>query len=130
MVRFLKTSVWLVVACAALVAQVVPQAWGGDCDRRCCAADGCGADIRECCTACPAETARPPCRCRLDARDNQPLSVDRVTPSPHEELGRGVFAYATALEAPAAVGVSREYVAASLAVPIRPTRILYGVWRN
>jgi hypothetical protein len=26
--------------------------------------------------------------------------------------------------------VSREYLAASLAVPIRPTRILFGVWRN
>jgi hypothetical protein len=28
------------------------------------------------------------------------------------------------------LGVSREYLAASLAIPIRPPRILFGVWRN
>jgi hypothetical protein len=33
-------------------------------------------------------------------------------------------------EAPHELGASREFVAASLAVPIRPVRILYGVWRN
>lgn len=31
---------------------------------------------------------------------------------------------------PQVLGVNREYLAASLAVPIRPPRILYGVWRN
>jgi hypothetical protein len=34
------------------------------------------------------------------------------------------------LEVPQSLGVSREYLAASLAVPIRPVRILFGVWRN
>jgi hypothetical protein len=33
MVGSLQKPVWLMVACAALVAQVAPQAWGGDCDR-------------------------------------------------------------------------------------------------
>ncbi|MFM8892678.1 MAG: hypothetical protein ACKOTB_13850 [Planctomycetia bacterium] len=32
--------------------------------------------------------------------------------------------------APQVLGVSREYLAASLAIPIRPPRILFGVWRN
>jgi hypothetical protein len=32
--------------------------------------------------------------------------------------------------APLVLGVSREYLAASLAIPIRPPRILFGVWRN
>jgi hypothetical protein len=30
---------------------------------------------------------------------------------------------------PQVLGVSREYMAASLAMPIRPPRILFGVWR-
>ena len=125
MVGIPQKTVWLVVACAALVAQVVPQAWGSDCDRGCCVAV-----VHGCCTACPTKTAEPPCDCQLEARQEQPLSVDRGTSSGHDLLGRGVIADATSLEAPPALGVSREYLAASLAVPIRPTRILYGVWRN
>ena len=125
----LQKSVWIVVASAALTAQVIPQAWSGDCDRNCCATE-----VHECCTACPAETTEPacepPCRCRLDARQDQPLSVNSGTSPGHDLLGRGVIADATSLEAPHTLGVSREYVAASLAVPIRPMRILCGVWRN
>ena len=125
MVGILQKPAWLVVACAALVAQVVPQAWGGDCGRGCCVAE-----VRERCAACPAETAEPPCHCRLDARHDQPLAVDRGTPPGHDVLGQSVIADSTPFEAPRALGVSREYVAASLSVPIRPPRILYGVWRN
>ena len=32
--------------------------------------------------------------------------------------------------APPTLGVSREYAADLMAVPIRPPRILFGVWRN
>jgi len=118
-------SFWLVVAAATLVAQVVPQAAGGDCERGCCKAAA-----RECCASCPAETSEPPCHCRLDDRQDQPLSSDRGTSSEPDMLGRGVVADAISWEVPHAPGVSREYVTASLSVPIRPVRILCGVWRN
>ena len=121
----LRKPVWLVVACAALAAQVLPQAQNGDCDRGCCAAE-----VRECCSACPAEAAEPPCHCRLEARHDQPVSVDRTKAPSQDLLGRALIADSTSLAAPPVLGVSREYVAASLAVPIRPTRILYGVWRD
>jgi hypothetical protein len=121
----LRKPIWLVVACAALVAQVVPQAQNGDCDRGCCTAE-----VRECCTACPAETAELPCHCRLEARHDQPVSVDRGKSPSQDLLGRALLADSTSFAAPPALGVSREYVAASLAVPIRPPRILYGVWRD
>jgi hypothetical protein len=121
----LKQRVWLAVASVALFAQAMPQAWSGDCDSGCCAAE-----VRACCSDCPAETAAPPCHCRLDARQDQPLSADRGLSSGHDLLGRVAIVDSTSLEAPHAIGVSREYVAASLAVPIRPVRILCGVWRN
>ncbi|MFM8495486.1 MAG: hypothetical protein ACKOEM_08155 [Planctomycetia bacterium] len=121
----LQKPVWLVVAAVALVAQVVPQAWSGDCDRGCCAAE-----VHECCTACPADTADPPCHCQLDARQDQPVSVLRGTSPQPDLLDQVAVADWAFTQAPHALGVSREYVAASLAVPIRPTRILYGVWRN
>jgi hypothetical protein len=125
MVGSLQKPVWLMVACAALVAQIAPQAWGGDCDRGCCTAEYC-----ECCTACPAESATPPCHCRLDARQDQPLSGQRNRSPEPELLGQVVVSDWASPEAPHVLGASREFVAASLAVPIRPVRILYGVWRN
>ena len=123
MVRRVKQSVWLVVACGAFAAQVMPLAWSGECG--CCTAES-----HACCEHCPAEPTAPPCHCRLDVRHHQPLSVPRGTspgPDPFGQVATGDWA---ALEAPPALGVSREYVAASLAVPIRPVRILYGVWRD
>ncbi len=125
MVGSLQKPVWLMVACAALVAQVAPQAWGGDCDRGCCAAEAC-----ECCTACPTESATPPCHCRLDARQDQPLSGQRNRSPERELLGQVAVSDWASPEAPHVLGASREFAAASLAVPIRPVRILYGVWRN
>ena len=125
MVRILQKPVWLMVAAVALVAQVVPQAWSGDCDRGCCAAE-----VHECCTGCPAETTEPPCRCQLDARQDQPLLVYRGTSPQSDLLDQVAVADWASMQAPPALGVSREYVAASLAVPIRPMRILCGVWRN
>lgn len=125
MVGIPQRPVWLVMAWAALAAQVLPQVRSGDCDRGCCMAA-----VRECCAACPDEAAESPCHCRLEARQDQPVSVDRGTSPGQDLLGRALLADSTSVAAPPALGVSREYVAASLAVPIRPTRILYGVWRN
>jgi len=125
-VRFrLQKTVWLVMACVALVAQVVPPMGSGECDRGCCAAES-----RECCSACPVESAAPPCHCQLDARQDDPLSVPEGRTPGCDLLEQGAAADSTSLEAPHSLGVSREYVAASLSVPIRPVRVLYGVWRN
>ena len=125
MVRSLQRSIWLVVACATLVAQAVPSACSVDCDRGCCTAES-----RECCAHCPAEPAAPPCRCQLDARQDQPLSAPQAASPGLDLLGQVAAVNPASLEAPRSLGVSREHLAASLAVPIRPVRILYGVWRN
>jgi hypothetical protein len=125
-VRFrLRKSVWLVMACVAFVAQVVPQLGAGACDRGCCAAES-----RECCSACPVEPAAAPCHCQLDARQDEPRSAPRDSSPELDLLARVAVADSDSLDAPPALGVSREYVAASLSVPIRPVRVLYGVWRN
>jgi hypothetical protein len=124
-IGMLPKYVWPAVASAALVAQAVFPVWSGDCRPGCCVAE-----VPGCCTSCPAETAKPPCHCRLDARQDQAVSVERGASSGRDSLGRGVVVDATSMAAPHALGVSREYVAASLAVPIRPVRILRGVWRN
>lgn len=116
--------VWLMMALAALAAQVVPQAWGEGCDRGCCAAESAA-----CCSACPVEPSAPPCHCQLEARQDQPLSVSKGN-SPDRDLQHVAVLESASLEAPRALGVSREYAAASRSVPIRPVRILYGVWRN
>ena len=141
---------WIVAAWAAVVAQAVPAACCGACDQPCCVgqaerhatgaaevpADSGG------CPACAAATAAPtaceraprstdhPCRCHLAARQEQP-----VAPSPDSLRNLTPDDQPAALTAapptpPQAIGVSREYLAASLAVPIRPPRILFGVWRN
>ena len=121
----LQKPVWLVMACVALVAQVVPQTRGGNCDRGCCAAD-----VSACCAACPAEPAAAPCHCHLDARQDEPLSVPKGRSLDSDRLGRGTLPDSTSVEAPHSLGVSQEYYAASLSVPIRPVRVLCGVWRN
>lgn len=124
-VQSVQRSVWLVVACATLVVQATPAAWCADCDRGCCTAESCGG-----CGACPAEPASPPCHCQLDARQDQPLSAARAASSGLDLLGQVTAVDQASPEAPPALGVSREYAAALLAVPIRPVRILYGVWRD
>ena len=121
----LQKAVWLMMACVAFAAQVVPQAWGGECDRGCCEAES-GA----CCSACPAEPSAPPCHCHLDARQDQPLSGPKGSTPDRDLLEQVAVLESASLDAPRAIGVSREYAAASLSVPIRPVRILYGVWRN
>lgn len=121
----LQKPVWIVMACVALVAQVVPQASGGGCDRGCCAAES-GA----CCSACPAEPSAAPCDCQLEARQDQPLSISQGSTPDRDLLEQVAGLDSASLEAPPVLGASREYAAASLSVPIRPVRILYGVWRN
>ena len=140
---------WLVVAWAAVVAQAVPAVCCGACDRPCCSgqaeryataaaealADSGGCPLCAAATAptaaCkqPPRSADQPCRCHLAARQEQPLAS---SPDSLRNLTAGdqPAALAAALPTPPEViGASREYLAASLAVPIRPPRILFGVWR-
>jgi len=120
-----QNPVWLMMAFVAFAAQVVPQAWGEECDRGCCAAESGGY-----CSACPAETTAPPCHCQLEARQDQPLSVSKGSTPDRDLLEQVAVVESASLEVPHTIGVSREYAAASLAVPIRPVRVLYGVWRT
>jgi len=140
---------WIVAAWAAVVAQAVPAACCGACDRPCCsgqaerdatAAAEALADSGGCplCAAATAPTAAceqsprsadQPCRCHLAARQEQPLAL---SPDSLRNLTAGdqPAALGAALPTrPEAINASREYLAASLAVPIRPPRILFGVWR-
>jgi len=143
-----RNVVWLVAACAALFAQVVPQAFCRDCDRGCCAAES-----RDCsqpaadhavepsggcplCTAaaaddaCPSESDGQPCHCQLDARQDQPVMADSGPTHHPDHAGSVAILETVSLHVPRTLGVSREYMLASLAIPIRPPRILFGVWRN
>ena len=140
-----RKFVWLLTACAALLAQVVPQSLYGACDLGCCAVQtpdrGPAATSRSvtstggcplCAAAseeCRPDTTEQPCRCQLSSRQDQPLTVN---PSPpHRDPATQVAVLDTASQhVPQTLGLSREYVARSLAIPIRPTRILFGVWRN
>ena len=155
MVAHWQKPVWLAMACAAFVAQVVPQTWTGNCDRVCCAAqesDCCAlplapalstsrAAFAEADTGCPlcaatsdgrlAHTDQAPCHCQLDARQDQSLTVPDARSSQRDELPVwGEVADTTSPEASQGLGSSRAGALASLSIPIRPVRILYGVWRN
>ncbi len=154
MVAHWQKPVWLVVACAAFVAQVAPQARSGDCDRSCCAAqetDCCAValpplsvsrpasvDAEAGCPLCAAtsdgrlaQTDESPCHCQLDARQDQSLAVHDARSSQRDDLPVwGEVADSTSLGASHGLGANRTYVVASRSIPIRPVRILYGVWRN
>jgi len=144
-----------VMACAAFVAQVVPQARSEDCDRGCCVAhetDCCDAaivsqlttalavpaDADAACPVCAAQSGgrlahadESPCHCQLDARQDQPFSVNGGSSPQRDNLPVwGEVADSTLLEAARGLGASHSYAVASLSIPIRPMRILYGVWRN
>jgi len=136
---------WLLVAWAALVAQAAPWACCGACDRACCEAqsDRCGPAAAEAndatprCPLCAAAAAAPktdsdghPCRCHLDAREVQFVVPAQGPFRVHTENNAPVAPAIASPNVPPALGASREYLAASLAVPIRPPRILFGVWRN
>jgi len=144
--------VWLVAACAALAAQAAPQAFCRSCDRPCCesAAANAGsvavvpvAPVSGGCPVCAitaercpiesatsAESAETPCGCQLDARQDEPMASSRGTLASFDEVAQASLSAVVVSSAPQVLGVSREYLAASLAVPVRPPRILFGIWRN
>lgn len=146
MVRSRTQLVWALAACAAIVAQLTPQAPCHACDQPCCA-DRAGdrgsktADLGiESAGGCPlcatkidrrlAQTTERPCHCQLKARHEQPLSLSRDSlPAFADDDSAVGLAFIPAV-VPPILGVGREYVATSLAVPIRPARVLFGVWRN
>lgn len=141
-----KQLVWALAACAGVFAQFTPKALCQACDQPCCSSpadshsppDAAAAvEVAGRCPLCAAEsgqqqpdTADRPCHCQLKARHEQPLSFSRSTvPS----IADGALPIGPAFlpsVTPHVLGVSREYLAASLAMPIRPPRILFGVWRN
>jgi len=155
MVAYWQKPVWLVMACAAFVAQVAPQAPSGDCDRGCCAAqesDCCAvafvrplsanqvepADTPTNCPLCaapvgggPAHAAESPCHCQVDARQDQPLSVHGGS-SPHRDNLPvwGEVVDSASVDATHGLAASQTYLVASRSIPIRSVRILFGVWRN
>ena len=146
MFRSPKHVVWLLAACATLATQVAPRAFSRPCDQPCCASEarGCrpaaveseahpagGCPLCAAATAtCPTDTADQPCRCHLTARQDQPVSSPRGTTPRLDRADQNAVAVTDHPDAPLALGVSREYLATSLSVPIRPVRILCGVWRN
>ena len=144
--RFRQQFVLGVVACATMLAQVAPKGSCGACNQACCTAQAGGrggAPQDSCCEGAhgcllcdaaaglrPVETAERPCDCQLNARHERPISPSRSA-VPVVSDGHAALAPAALPPlVPQVLGVSREYLAASLAVPIRPPRILLGVWRN
>lgn len=140
-----RQVVGIIAACAALAVQTMPTELCLACEKPCCMTRDGGAaagfpvamPAADGCPLCAAHTDRnatdseqQPCACQWEARHEQPLAPQRPV---LEQNAKDV-----PLSGPAAVppfdieslGLSREYVATSLAIPIRPTRILLGVWRN
>lgn len=146
MVRSGRRFVWVLAACATLVAQASPKALCLACDHPCCAArisgnepatPASGTASNSGCQLCAAhaglvsaETNEQPCNCQLDARQEQPLSLSRTCFRQHADDAKAIAPAVAPPPVPQSLGINREYVAASLAVPIRPARILFGVWRN
>lgn len=150
-----KQRAWVLAACAALAslaAEATSTAFCVACDRGCCTAtiSGSGHQATAAGTerpgGCPlcayrsgllateAETDSQPCTCQLDARQDQPLALLQNPPPQDERKGDaalscGLFCGGKRAASPFP-GPSREYEALSLAIPIRPVRILFGVWRN
>jgi hypothetical protein len=133
-VKFVKFG-WIVAAWAAVVAQALPTVCRGDCGRPCWARADSG-DCPLCAApaatagAQPSDTSDEPCRCHLDARQDQPLAPSKGSLLDLVAADLQAVLSAARPTPPQAIGVSREYLAASLAVPIRPLRILFGVWRD
>ncbi len=141
-----KRLVWVMAACAAVAAQATPTAVCFACDHACCKATISGsqhhttAANQESASGCPlcaahanllpAKTDGQPCTCQLDARQDQPLALSQ---NPLQQAADDTPSSEPAAPwsfTPPALGLSRDYAALSLAVPIRPARILFGVWRN
>ncbi len=139
-----KQYVWVVAAWTALAVHVMPTELCLACEKPCCmmrggdapgppiaipAADGCPL-----CAAPPDRNAtgseEQPCACQWEARQEQPLPPQRPV---FEQNAEDVPLSGPVAVPPSEIGslgLSREYGATSLAIPIRPARILFGVWRN
>lgn len=146
MFHFQNQRVWALAACAALVAQVMPKGLCQACDQPCCGREAGGhgsttanASVESAglCPACAAatevqatDTSDRPCHCQLKARHSEPLALSRSTLPSLADGALTIGLPALPPVAPQVLGVSREYLAALLAIPIRPPRILFGVWRN
>lgn len=144
-IRSRKHLVWVMAACAAIAAQATPTAACFACDHPCCAVPNSGIEPHATavnpestgsCPLCashadllPGETEGQPCNCQLDARQEQPLAVSRDERKGDAALSCGLFCGGKRVASPFP-GLSREYEALSQAIPIRPVRILFGVWRN
>ena len=137
--------VWVLAAFTALAAQAAPQTLCRACDQPCCASRGsdqCPAvadtarrPAGECPLCAVAVGTSPcaadqPCRCQLDGGQERPISAPPGTSLRFDRADQGVVAVADRPNVPVVSGVSREAVAALRAAPIRPVRILYGVWLN
>ncbi len=146
MVRSRTQLVWALAACAATIAQLTPKAPCHACDQPCCAdrdsdrgpetAD-LGTESGGVCPLCAttadlrlARTTEAPCRCQLKARHDKPFSSSRNSLPAFADDGSAAGLAVMPTVVPRILGMSREYAATSLAVPIRPARILLGVWRN
>jgi len=141
-----KQFLWFVAACVIVVAQVTPKDVCRACENSCCASrrsgDGppnaaTGVEPTSQCPLCAAATNLrsrgndgQPCHCQLKARHDQPLAVTRVTLPALDDGGLSSDVPVVSPSVPPALGASREYVSTMLAAPIRPPRILFGVWRN
>lgn len=146
MVRNRNQLAWVVAACVAVVAQIAPKPLCYACDKPCCASQAsshdsqtsdCRAELASRCPLCattadlrPDDTSEQHCDCHLNARHDQPLSATRDTLSPSSDSSVVLRLPAVPPAVPHALGLSQEYLAKLLGIPIRPPRILFGVWRN
>lgn len=138
---------WAVAAaCAAVMAPIPPRSCCGSCEQPCCDSRIDGLETSSTAAhdtspnGCPLcsqavvehvdEAGGRACTCQLNGRQDRPASV---TP-PHRGTDADVLltsaVAATLPHVPRSLAVSREYLAVSLGMPIRPPRILFGVWRN
>lgn len=145
MVRNRIQLAWALATCAVVFAQLTPTSPCRACDQSCCTGLANGhaprfaaaieptGECPRCATSSKrwqADTTEQPCHCQLKARQDESLPLPRsnlpVAAGETPAIGpRGLPPVA-----PQVLGVNREYLAASLVIPIRPPRVLFGVWRN
>lgn len=124
MVRSRHQLFWVVATWATLAAPAIPQ----PCD--CPGDDAAGCCSQTCCAVESPQAPRETCRCHWQPRHDQPLAPVKSAAPPLDSHEPTVASTSFTIEVPQDLAVSRDYVAASLAMPIRPPRILFGVWRN
>lgn len=146
MARSRRQIVWALTAGVAVAAQLSPPALCRACDRPCCvgqAGEHCpktsdsGVGSTAGCPLCsppadlrPADANERHCDCLLQARHDQPRVLTRGSPPHGADGGPAIGPLVVVPGVPRVLGTSREHVAALLAMPIRPPRILFCVWRN